>query len=73
MDPMDSKKSTKMATREALAQWITKGVVIMPIKPLRREALYRYKASGKTVSDIVIEDRRHSATRNQHLHGEKSV
>jgi hypothetical protein len=58
INPMDSKKSTKMDVRETLFQWIDRGVVIMPIRPLRREALYRYKASGKTVAEMVIEDRR---------------
>jgi hypothetical protein len=46
-----------MAIRETLAQWIDRGVVIMPNSP-RKDAPIRYKAAGKTVAQMVIADRR---------------
>lgn len=50
--------SKNMAIRETLSQWIDRGVVIMPSSGPRREAPVRYKAGGKTVAEMVIEDRR---------------
>ena len=50
--------SKNMATRETLSPWIDRGVVIMPSTGPRREAPVRYKATGKSVAEMVIEDRR---------------
>ena len=50
--------SKNMAIRETLAQWIDRGVVIMPGSGPGREAPARCKAAGKSVAEMVIEDRR---------------
>ena len=50
--------SKSMAIRAALAQWIDRGIVIMPSSSPGREAPVRYRATGKTVAEMVIEDRR---------------
>lgn len=50
--------SENMVVRSALAQWIDRGVVIMPSSRPRKKALARCRAVGKTVAEVVVEDRR---------------
>ena len=50
--------SKNMAVREALAQWIDRGVVIMPSRSPKGDVPARHRATGKTVAEMVIEDRR---------------
>jgi len=47
-----------MAIRETLSPWIDRGVVIMPSRSPKRHVPARYRADGKTVAEMVIEDRR---------------
>jgi prevent-host-death family protein len=51
-------QSTKSSVRAALARSIENGLVFMPRRSINRDDLIFHKVEGKTVSEMVVEDRR---------------
>lgn len=50
--------SKRLDIQTALAPLIEKGIVVMPRSRLNKKTLKNRQLSGKSVSDMVIEDRR---------------